>query len=238
MKKPVILLLLGIGYMAQPFSSPSINLIGRVVTVDSVGVAGATVKLTAAGIETTTDSSGAFRLVADPTGHPITAAGFKPVPTSFNGRVVSFGIAEEATMEVYNALGKRIAVPVKKQFTIGNYAFNPFASTAVPLSSGLYVLRVRIGNEVRHFKMTGMSSSRPMEIRQNKAPGGPVLMKVKAEEVKDTLVVAKEGFFEQRVIVDNYEQDVGKVVLVDVPLIPKTENIGNEEIIIPIFCFN
>jgi len=214
---------------AQP-----IEIAGTVIHPDSSAVEGASVKLTVADIATVTDSTGKFRVVVASTDFK-KAPNFKEVPTTFNGKFVSFCIPKEGTsvsIEIFDISGKRIAIPVNNTFTTGNYVFNPFTISNFLLSSQFYLLRVRIGNKVNVFKVMGVDNRRAAKDRNRGAAGTPALMKTMADEVHDTLVISKQGYFDLQIIIDNYTKDLGPLVLIKMPLIPDTKNIGNEQVII------
>src|SRR4051812_46362820 len=132
----------------------TLNISGKVTGSDGVGLEGVTVSL--AGLKNTavTGADGTYHLTGTATLTRFDGKG--PNALSFNDHLLSFNVPSENTsvhVEVFNLVGKTLAVLVDGKLHKGNYRINPFAAGAIAhLDSHLAFLSVKIGSDAYTLK--------------------------------------------------------------------------------------
>jgi uncharacterized protein (TIGR02145 family) len=184
--------------VASICAAQAINIRGTVKDSAGAGIAGATVKLEAASISTTTGSDGSFTLAGNPAGvigrlNLVSTAG-RSIRFQKGKLEVSLSVNTRVTIHVHDASGRQIFSDAKL-FNAGTH-FIPSHSSA----SGLNLYRITIGQNVYTLKASplGMFSGEPQPVYAG-IGGAPLSKQSKATAaMRDVIFITKEGQIDYR----------------------------------------
>ena len=144
-------------------------------------------------ISDTTGSDGIYNLFRIETAiqKDLTRSDF--FPTKYDGAALNFSVKQpiqDVSLDIYNLSGTKIANVLRGNLGQGNYSLAPFSYCAINLSAQLYIVRLKIGNEV--------SSHRAQNIWQRTHSSlsyTPLSVQALAKQslVSDTVIYVKDG---------------------------------------------
>lgn len=196
------------------FLSNSQSLSGKVVDEKGVGIKGALVRLTNAGLSDTSEEDGAWSIKITAAIEPSIRKMVLPIPV-LKGNTLYFIVNDRnkrVKANVYSLSGRFLYSALDRQLTPGFYSLNPVEKV---LSQSFYLLRLQIGDETTYFKIMasnkfGVSSTSSSLNKQSSSTSAKL---EKRMVVIDTVKVSKEGYEAAAVAINSYEDGPLTIIL-------------------------
>ena len=210
--KRSLLLLCALG-CAGAVSAQTAGFTGLVVdAVSGDPIGGALVAATRAGTTATTDANGVFGLVSGDGATALSGAAFRAesaVRFSGANRELHLSLPDAADVELtlFDVRGQALNLH-RGSYGAGEYSFSLDAMLERPLSTGLYVLRAKVGGEVRTFSLAGtgdVAAAKTGALRAAKAKAGA--------RATETITVTMDGYAEVALPVYEQSADIGLIRL-------------------------
>ena len=190
---------------------------GRVIdSVTSTPISNATVSLKAKALTTYTDTLGRFSLTFTTTLAGRAAESGRPA-LLFNGSIMSFstGAGEKVVVDIYDIRGRKISTLLDRTFGAGTYAFSVPALMRQNAGSGIYLVKIRKGND--RFTATLLSMGAKTGISVDKSSvysvNGGAIFGITAS--LDSLPAYRMGYITKALPIASYAtQNVGDIALV------------------------
>jgi hypothetical protein len=185
--------------------SYSQTLTGKVIDEKGVGIKGALVHLANAALSDTSKDDGSWSITIPAGIEPFVRRLLLPAPV-LKGTTLYFAISEKniaVKASVYAVSGRLMYHAVDRKLAPGFYSLHPLKNA---LSPDIYLLRLRIGRETRHYKLLvigRMASGSGASLRSG-AGMQPTEKPVKMAVVIDTVKVSKAGYMPGAVPISSY----------------------------------
>jgi hypothetical protein len=212
------------------FSAIDVDIKGTVKDDANNGLSGATMVLLKAGLSATSNSSGGFAITGT----------IPSIGTKFNGRLqdpsfqkpvyngskLLFRVPaqpKQVRIDVFDIKGKLLATALNERLVAGSYSVSPLGALKGRASSMLYLVRVRIGDDVASFTVPEVASARRSCAVLSRSLETADLGKYSAGAV-DTLEVTLCGYLLSRKPIESYSQSGLAVTMAEGSLDAAAEN--------------
>jgi uncharacterized protein YdeI (BOF family) len=195
-------------------------------------VSGAVVNLVAAQLSDTTDQNGDFVIYREGTTGLRQGTPEQMQPAYMRNNALHFFIDRTDVhihIALFNLAGREIA---KKEFSIqdpGPYALNPFPPAIGKSRESVYLVRLEFPGAVHYFKLLNIHPSTGYSLERQPSGRQPFTL-AKQAAVIDTLTVSKDGYEAEQVLIEDYIQDLGDIMLTSTTPadtgFPNTSNTG------------
>jgi hypothetical protein len=191
---------------AMLYLSYSQTLSGTVIDESGVGIKGALVQLTNAALSDTSGDNGTWSITVPTNIIPYVRRLLLPTPV-LKGTTFYFAINEKdmpVKASVFALNGSLMYHAVDQKLAPGFYSLHPLKNV---LSPDIYLLRLRIGGETRHYKlmMTGRMAPRSDASLRSSADMQQTEKLAKMAVVIDTVKVSKAGYVLSAIPINSYE---------------------------------
>ncbi len=181
---------------------------GVVLNESGSGIEGATVRLTSANLSTVSGSDGTWSISVPLSAEPVQRNKRFPVPV-VKGNSLFFVVNDKSnrvTISVFALNGRFLYNALNSKLEAGFYSLNPLNTILQPAT---YAIRVKIGTEISHFKMT---------VVNNSTLSGKSLQKDSDQSLKrslqkktlvlDTVRVSKQGYASAFMPISSYDDSL------------------------------
>ncbi len=192
------------------FSPHAQTLSGKVVDERSSGIEGALVEIANADMSTKTGYDGSWS-ISIPVGFEDQLINRQSVPAfAFKGNILYFVVKdkfEDINVNIFTTNGRLVYKAVDRQLSKGFYALNPVTRD---LNSNMnYVMKVRTGSGIAHFKLHFGNRSDLSEAFLRKTSEADIKNKVglaKKTAVIDTVKASKAGYTSDSKTIESYNE--------------------------------
>jgi hypothetical protein len=195
-----------IGIMAVIFQVNAQTITGIVKSTNGGILPGAKVSLAVKGNTTQSGSDGKFT-ISNITSTAGSAQEVLHAGTVMTGSMLHLDVVKGAgyvSVDMFTPSGIKIRTLVNRTLEAGSYTLEVSPEN---LAAGLYVLRVRIGDQVRSFALPGGRHARTGEARLEKADKRRLNLAKQQFEIVDTIVTELTGYYRCATPIPQYSGD-------------------------------
>lgn len=216
-KKVLSGILAAVVVLSQSAFAADIRITGNVIDANGAVIEGAKLHLVKANLDTTSNAMGQF-VVTNVSVVRSLSSRVMPVAPRISGATLYLTISkpsENVQVQVYDLAGRFVSSAYSGMLSAGTWAIQTLGRD---LSAKIYVLRVKIGNQMTTMKTSLVEKSRISSydgMTADRNGSADVLKKVAAD--LDTLLISKTGFKSDTIPITEYVTDLGDQILDSIP---------------------